>query len=114
MGPIHRDFDAASANEDEVSDAILTVKSQSGYVMEPHTACGWVAAEKTASGRRSPCIVLSTAHPAKFPDAMLAITGEHPHLPPRLPSLLTEPEHFEVLENDLAAVEAFVAASARG
>ncbi len=114
MGPIHRDFDAASANEDEVRDAILTVKSQSGYVMEPHTACGWVAAEKTASGRRSPCIVLSTAHPAKFPDAMLAITGEHPHLPPRLPSLLTEPEHFEVLENDLAAVEAFVAASARG
>ena len=84
-------------------------KADSGYLLDPHTACGVVAAEKIAGdAARHPHIVLATAHPAKFPDAIEAITGERPALPPRLASLLTDPERITVLPNDLAAVQRFV------
>ena len=56
----------------------------------------------------TPQVVLSTAHPAKFPDAMEAVLGERPQLPPRLASLMTDPERMTALPNDLGAVERFV------
>jgi threonine synthase len=70
-----------------------------------------VAAEKAGSGA-APRIVLATAHPAKFPDALQAITGERPALPPRLASLMHDPERITSLPNDLAVVERFVASLA--
>jgi len=44
---------------------------------------------------------------------MEAITGERPALPPRLGSLMTDPERFVRLANDLAAVEHFVESRSR-
>ncbi len=75
---LRRDFAAAAASEDEVADAIRRVKKDSSYLMDPHTACGMVALEKCAPEGAVPRVVLSTAHPAKFPDAMQEITGERP------------------------------------
>jgi threonine synthase len=69
-----------------------------------------VAARKalTNQSRHIPHIALATAHPAKFPDTMQTITGERPALPPRLASLMPDPERIAVLPNDLAAVQRFV------
>jgi threonine synthase len=53
-------------------------------------------------------VVLATAHPAKFPDAVVAATGVHPPLPPRLADLLERPERCTVLPNDPVAVQGFV------
>jgi threonine synthase len=77
--------------------------------MDPHTACGVVAAERAlpADGP-TPQIVLSTAHPAKFPDAIAAITGKRPALPERLSGLLTAHERFTAIDNNLAAAERHV------
>ena len=58
-------------------------------------------------------VILSTAHPAKFPDSMEQITGERPALPARLGGLLKAKEDYPVLANDLGAVEAYVASVAR-
>ncbi|MGQ0672177.1 MAG: threonine synthase [Hyphomicrobium sp.] len=121
LGPLaetlRRDFSAGSASGGEVAAAIREVEASSGYLMDPHTACGYVAAEASRAtdktSARSPMVVLSTAHPAKFPDALADITGRRPALPPRLASLLTDAERFERLPNDLAAVERFVAAKSR-
>jgi threonine synthase len=44
---------------------------------------------------------------------MEAITEARPALPPRLASLMSEPERFEVLPNDAAAVAAYVESHAR-
>jgi threonine synthase len=104
------DFAAASARQDEVAACIRRVEAGSGYLLDPHSACGVVAAERTGAARDgTPCVVLATAHPAKFPDAMEAIAGRRPALPPRLASLATAPERFAVLPNDLAALESYVA-----
>ena len=55
----------------------------------------------TSQSQHVPHIALATAHPAKFPDTMQAITGEHPGLPPRLARLMSDPERITVLPNDL-------------
>jgi threonine synthase len=109
LAALRRDFDAASADMDEAAACIRRTKQESGYLIEPHTACGVVAADKVLPPGSVPQVVLATAHPAKFPDAMQSITGERPALPPRLSTLLTDPERYTVLPNDLAAVRRFVA-----
>ncbi len=79
-----------------------------GYLADPHTACAIVAAEQELDDSRVPQVVLSTAHPAKFPDAMQAITGARPPLPERLDGLLTAKERFTTIDNDIGAAEAHV------
>jgi threonine synthase len=105
-----RTFDAASATEPQIAAAIQTLKAATGYVMDPHTAC---AVGAGSDGRAGLNIVLATASPAKFPDAMDAITGERAELPPRLSRLMTGPERFDVLPNDLATVQRYVASKSR-
>jgi threonine synthase len=120
LATLRADFDAATATMDEVAACIRRVKAESGYLLDPHTACGVVAAGKAHEkagaarprselARAAPQIVLATASPAKFPDAIEAITGERPALPPRLAPLMTAPERMTLLPNDLAAVQRLVA-----
>jgi threonine synthase len=102
---LQADFAAVSASEQDVADGIRDVEARYGYVLDPHTACAFVAAERAAAGDT---VVLSTAHPAKFPDAIEHITGKRPPLPEGFENLMSDEEHFEVLPNSLAAVEEFV------
>ena len=103
-----RDFSAASASEEDVAEIIRRPRQVSGYMTEPHTACGLVAAERCLKPGATPQVVLSTAHPAKFPDTIERILGERPQLPPRLASLMTDEERSTLLPNDLRAVESFI------
>jgi threonine synthase len=54
-------------------------------------------------------ITLATAHPAKFADAVKKATGVVPELPAHLADLFERPERTELLPNDIAAVQRFVA-----
>jgi len=110
MVPYRAGFIAERVDQAAVADCIRRVKAESGYLLDPHSACAVVAARKTLTSQTQhiPHIALATAHPAKFPDAMEAITGERPTLPPRLAGLMTDPERIAVLPNDLAAVQRFV------
>ena len=58
-------------------------------------------------------VVLSTAHPAKFPDAVEAASGMRPALPDWLGDLDTRPERVTVLPADQGAVEKFILAASR-
>jgi threonine synthase len=58
-------------------------------------------------------IVLATAHPAKFPDAVARATGIRPQLPPHLADLLAREEHVTILPNDQGAIESFICERAR-
>jgi threonine synthase len=110
---LQAEFGAAAASEAQVAAAITSTQAASGYLAEPHTACGIVATEAVLKGSKTANVILATAHPAKFPDAMVAITGNHPALPPRLHGLMTLPERMDRLPNDLAAVETYVTSKAR-
>ncbi len=69
------EFAAKEAKEEEVENAIRTVYEAEGYLMDPHTACAWVAWDKL--GRPEDHVILSTASPFKFPLVIQkAITGQ--------------------------------------
>ena len=53
-------------------------------------------------------VVLATAHPAKFPDAVEAATGVRPPLPARMADLYQRPERATSVDNNLTAVEKVV------
>jgi threonine synthase len=115
MVPYRESFIAERVDQDAVADCICRVQAESGYLLDPHSACAVVAARRTLTSRSRhvPHIALATAHPAKFPDTMEAITGKRPVLPPRLASLMSQPERITVLPNDLKTVERFVEERAR-
>jgi threonine synthase len=106
-----RDYAAGAASEADVAATIRDTLSASGYLLDPHTACGVYAAKTVMTDRIShdvPRVVLATAHPAKFPDAMDRITGQRPGLPARLASLMTDDERYPVLNNDLKDIQTYV------
>ena len=70
-------------------------------------------ADRDTSDFGIPNIVLSTAHPAKFPDAVEAACGVRPQLPAWLDGLMTKSEHITVMKNDSAEVEQFVRSVSR-
>jgi threonine synthase len=114
LSAIRRDFFAGRADEAEVAAEIGITWREAGYLLDPHTAVGMVAARRALKEDAvTPMVVLSTAHPAKFPDAVQAASGVRPPLPPHLADLYERPERFDVVANDIAAVEAYVRARAR-
>jgi threonine synthase len=86
---------------------IAEVHRASGAMLDPHGAVG-LHAGRACRAPGSALVALATAHPAKFPDAVKAATGQTPALPPRLADILTRKERLTVLPNDLAAVEAHI------
>ena len=60
-----------------------------------------------------PMVILSTAHAAKFPDAVEAACGVRPALPAWLGDLMTRKETFDVMSADQNAVEQYVLARSR-
>lgn len=87
---------------------IARMAKETGMVLDPHTAIGVVAAEACRGDPAIPMIALSTAHAAKFPDAVEEACGQRPALPPRMADLYERDERLTVVPNDLAAVEAVV------
>lgn len=78
MAVIRESFSAACATDAEAMDAIRRVFQAHHYLMDPHTAVAWKAAEdyRRESGDATPCVVLSTASPCKFPKSVLNALGE--------------------------------------
>jgi len=83
------------------------------YCADPHTAVALAVAEKETRDPSVPMVVLSTAHPAKFPDAVKAACGVDPGLPDWLSDLPKREERITVLPNDQHQVERFVLSASR-
>jgi threonine synthase len=114
LGAIRKEFLASAVSEDETAAEIARSWREAGYLLDPHTAVGLAAARRTQHTNPAvPMIVLSTAHPAKFPDAVERAAGVRPPLPPHLADLYDRPERFTVLANEQRAIEAFIRANAR-
>ena len=74
-----------TVSDDETLATIADVQASTGYLADPHTAVGLTAARRLrAAGEARPLVVLATAHPAKFPDAIARATGAAPPVPPAL------------------------------
>ncbi|WP_428392447.1 threonine synthase [Lichenicoccus sp.] len=103
-------FHGTSLDDDATRAEIRRLHDKTGYLADPHTAIG-IAAGRAGAIPGVPTVAMATAHPAKFPDAMLAATGRRPDLPPHLADLYTREERYRLVPNDLAAVEDAVRAA---
>ncbi len=107
LGAIQAEFAAGYCDDAQAEAVIGRVYREQGYLMDPHTACGWAAAE-THRGD-APTVVLSTASPYKFSTAVLTAIGADTSgseydrmermqaltgipIPPALAALRTKPE----------------------
>ena len=103
-------YAATRCDDRQTLDCIRQVSDRTGRLVDPHTAVGLHAAYQIKDEKRSPTVVLATAHPAKFPDAVKEATGAVPPLPLRLAGLHEGVEKYTVLSNDWALVRAHIEA----
>jgi threonine synthase len=106
-------FAAGRADEQESAAEMRAAMREAGYCPDPHTAVALAVAEKETRDPSVPMVVLSTAHPAKFPDAVEAACGQRPKLPDWLADLSERKERVSVLPADQAAVERYVKSASR-
>ena len=104
---------AGSANDDETLATMAQTYQEYGIVVDPHTAVGLAVADKLELPSGTPTVVLATAHPAKFPDAVARATGVPPELPSHLDDLLKREERCVVLPNSVEAVRDFIVRSTK-
>ena len=102
---IQKDFISESCDEKETLDIIKKYYEKNNVILDPHTAVGVGVANKLSL---NDCVVLSTAHPCKFPDATENAIKKHENLPKELEHVLNKDENFEVLKNDIEVVKNFV------
>jgi len=113
LASIRGEFDAGRASEDETAETMRRYYREAGYLLDPHTAVAVSVGEAMGGDPSVPQVILGTAHPAKFPDAVKAATGMHPALPAHVADIFDRTERMSVVANDLAAVQNFVAERAR-
>ena len=114
LAAIRNDFDAFAVDEPTTRDEIARTYRETGYILDPHSAVGVSGARQAlAKDSATPIIALGTAHPAKFPDAVMQATGIKPALPARLAAIMQGRERFDVLANDQAIVTDYIRARAK-
>jgi threonine synthase len=93
-------FTSSRCTDAEIHGIIRRVHKAHGYIVDPHTACAF----KDVSG---PTVILATAHPAKFPEAIRAAIGIEP-THPSLEALKGRPIVRHKIVADAAAIRGFI------
>jgi threonine synthase len=105
-------YSAFAADDAATIAAIRAVHEKTGRIIDPHTAVG-VAAAHALAGAPAPVVILSTAHPAKFPEAVARAIGGPPPVPARLQGLENLPERVAVLPPSLPLIRDFISSRLR-
>ena len=103
-------FDSHRVDDQQICEQISKTYNQAGYVLDPHSAIGVKAGHDCRVNDQIPMISLATAHPAKFPEAILK-AGDipMPELPDHMKDLFNRTERYQVIGKNLSAVHRFIA-----
>ena len=99
-------FSAHAVDDEQTCETIARVFRDTGELIDPHTATGLDALQVTPSEMIK--IVLATAHPSKFAEAVEKAGFDEVPLPTDMTDLLGREERYTIVENDLHDVQAFV------
>jgi threonine synthase len=110
---LRRNFSAARVDEAETLDEIRRLYRETKYIADPHTAVGIAGARKLIGvpggiDPAVPTVMLATAHPAKFPDAVAKAIGHPPPPPPMIEAQRNKAERISRLPADVSVIARFV------
>jgi len=104
LGRLRDDVTGVSITDPDTRACIADVYGRTGYVLDPHTAVGYLAHSAVAPPDDTPSVVLATAHPAKFPEVVEEAIGREVPLPPGIAAVMDAEEHMEDIPAELAAL----------
>jgi threonine synthase len=103
LDKIKLNFLSTRMSEEEVLKTIKSVYEKFDIVLDPHSAIGYGAFDKVnLSGNN---IVLATAHPCKFPEAIKNSINLKADLPDELMFIMDEEEKFDIIDNDVNKIK---------
>ena len=100
------EFLADWSTDADIRETIASVSRVHDYVLDPHTATAWSVGAPTRGDR--PQLVVSTAHPAKFGDAVSTAIGRPPALPPGFDHLMDLPERLVTIDASPSDVDRLI------
>ena len=106
MKKINEDFLSASMSEKEILDTIKEVQVKYGIILDPHSAIGFGSLNKVNLEGNN--VVLATAHPCKFPEAIDKSIGIKPDLPDELKYVMGEKENYDIISNNLSKTQQYI------
>ena len=106
LDKIKKNFISEMLDENETLEIIKIINDENQIIVDPHTAVGIGAVRKL--GLEKNCVVLSTAHPSKFPKAIEDAISKTENLPDSLKYVNDRKEKFELLSNDIEKVKKYV------
>ena len=106
MEKINKDFLSASMSENEILDTIKEVHIKYDIILDPHSAIGFGSLNKVNLEGNN--IVLATAHPCKFPEAIDKSIGIKPDLPDELKYVMDEKENYDIISNNLSKTQQYI------
>ncbi|HEY5346566.1 MAG TPA: threonine synthase [Rhizomicrobium sp.] len=101
-------YSAAASSDAQTLAAIKAIHAETGRIIDPHTAVGVAVGRAMPRRSDAPTVILSTAHPAKFPDAVARAIGHPPPQPPRLQGLEKLPERMATIPAKLSLIQDFI------
>ena len=108
---LQKDFVSESVSEEETKSIIKKIYKNYNILIDPHTAVGLGVLDKLSNDEIN--IILSTAHPGKFPEVIKEVTGKYPELPIKIKKVIEEKEKFDILPNDLNTIKKFIKEKAK-
>ena len=100
---INADFLSSRMDQADILNTIKTVYEKFNIILDPHSAIGYGAFDKV--NLKGNNVVLATAHPCKFPDAIEKAINLKAELPNELAFVLDEKENYDIIENNLNKIK---------
>ena len=96
LARIRNDIYAISITDEDTKKAIKDFYKKYTKIIEPHGAVGWAALQayrkESPMDRGIKSITIETAHPAKFPEAIISLLNITPELPAEIARVQSSPE----------------------
>ena len=103
LDKINANFLSSRLSEEEVLKTIDKVYKKFNVVLDPHSAIGYGVFDKINLDGNN--IVLATAHPSKFPDAIKKAIDIKADLPKELMFVMDEKENYDIIDNNVEKVK---------
>ena len=103
---IKKDFCAEKISDEETLTIIKKFNSEEKFVLDPHTATAFGAANKISN--LSEIIILGTAHPYKFLETVKKATGIEIIPPTQISNVVDKEERFDILEKNISTIKNYI------